>query len=277
MTRSEALMHATARLAEAQVETPALDAKRLLLDVEKLDAAALTASPDAPMTAIEAYDSLVSRRCQREPVSKILGYRDFWKHRFIVSEDVLDPRPDTETLIEAALDIAVRDRPIRIVDLGTGSGCILLTLLDELPNATGVGVDISETALAVAKCNAEALGLEHRAEFIVSDWFSALDETFDLVVSNPPYISTTEKDGLAPEVSIWDPEAALFAGMDGLQAYRKIASGLATVLKPNGTALLEIGFGQGQPVTDLIESAGFRRVSSHCDLGGVERCLVMRR
>ena len=277
MTRAEALMHATTRLTEAEVESPGVDAKRLLLEAEGLDAAALMASSEAPMTAPEAFDSFINRRCQREPVSKILGYRDFWKHRFIVSNDVLDPRPDTETLIEAALQIAPRDKPIRIVDLGTGSGCILLTLLDELPKATGVGLDISEPALAVAKRNAEALNIGPRADFIVSDWFSALDETFDLVVSNPPYITTMEKGGLAPEVSIWDPEAALFAGMDGLQAYRKIADGLATVLKPNGTALFEIGLGQGLPVTDLIESAGFQRVSSHCDLAGIERCLVMRR
>lgn len=277
MTRSEALAQATVRLAGAGVETPALDAKTLLLAIEDIDAAALIAGGDAAMKAEKDYDSALSRREQREPVSKILGYRDFWSHRFVVTPDVLDPRPDTETLIEAALEIAPKDRPLRILDMGTGSGCILLTLLSELPHASGIGTDISQAALTVAQGNAKALGLKDRADFIVSDWFTALDGTFDLVVSNPPYISETEKQTLSPEVRDWDPGAALFAGMDGLQAYRKIVNGLATVLGQDGTALLEIGIGQRASVTDLLEHVGFSAVFCRRDLGGIDRCLIVQR
>ena len=265
------------RLAEADIETPALDAKILLLHAESIESHSLTVDPDSAMCAAEAYDSAIKRRCAREPVSKILGYRDFWTHRFIVTPDVLDPRPDTETLIEAVLDRAPKDKALRILDLGTGSGCILLTLLSELPLASGVGIDVSEAALSVAKRNAVALELAQRSDFLISDWYMALDETFDLVVSNPPYISTPEKSALAPEVINWDPEAALFAGMDGLQAYRKIVDGLATVLRTDGTAFLEIGRGQSEPVSGLLRDAGFGILSSRFDLGGIERCLVVRR
>lgn len=277
MTRAEALAAAQARLADAGVDTPGVDAKALLLHAESIESSSLIADPEAPLRAAEAFESSIQRRVNREPVSKIIGYRDFWAHRFAVTPDVLDPRPDTETLIDAALQTTPKDSEIRILDLGTGSGCILLTLLEEYRAATGVGVDVSEAALAVAKSNAETMKLTHRADFLVSDWFMALDETFDLVVSNPPYISTLEKTSLSPEVVDWDPEAALFAGMDGLQAYRKIADGLAAVLKPDGTAFFEIGQGQGQAVADLFKNVGFRRISSRFDLGGIERCLVVQR
>jgi len=277
VTRAEALRAAQARLTDAGVETPALDAKILLLHVEDVDVAALMADPDATLRAPDAFESVIVRRCNREPVSKIIGYRDFWAHQFEVTPDVLDPRPDTETLIETALEITPDNAPIRVLDLGTGSGCILLTLLAERSAATGVGVDMSKAALSVAKRNAAALKLSQRSEFLISDWFMALDETFDVVVSNPPYISTLEKPSLSPEVTDWDPEAALFAGMDGLQAYRKIADGLTAVLKPDGTAFFEIGRGQGEAVKRLFEDAGFRRISSRKDLGGIERCLVVQR
>jgi release factor glutamine methyltransferase len=277
VNRADALALAVARLEDATVDTPALDAKRLLLHAEQIESASLMASPDAQMRAQSAYDSMIMRRCTGEPVSKILGYRDFWTHRFITSPDVLDPRPDTETLIEAALELFPRTAPLRILDLGTGSGCILLTLLSEFANSTGIGVDVSQAALAVAERNAQAMKLTHRADFIEADWFTGLDETFDLVVSNPPYISTTEKDTLAPEVADWDPEAALFAGMDGLQAYREITSGVSAALKPDGTVLFEIGIGQARPVVSLLEGAGFWRISSRRDLGGIERCIVAQR
>lgn len=277
MTRREAFTQGAARLSAVGIETPSLDAKTLLLAIEDIDASALIADGETAMRDEKGYDSALSRREKREPVSKILGYRDFWQHRFAVTADVLDPRPDTETLIEAALQSTPRDRQVRILDLGTGSGCILLTLLDEIPNATGVGIDISPAALRVAKRNAEALNLSDRAHFLVADWFAGLDETFTLVVSNPPYISTEEASTLSPEVRDWDPEAALFAGMDGLQAYRKIADGLAHVLDHDGTALLEIGIGQAPPVSDLLRQAGFRDIDSRRDLGGIERCLIVRR
>lgn len=277
MTRAEALSAATRRLAAAGVDTPGLDAKILLLALEAIESAELMADPDKPMIARNDFDSVISRRCLREPVSKILGYRDFWTHRFIVTPDVLDPRPDTEVLIESALQIETSRAPTRILDLGTGSGCILLTLLDEIPSSIGVGVDISVAALAIAERNAKAMRLTDRVEFFASDWFSALDGTFNLVVSNPPYISTTESGILSPEVIDWDPGAALFAGMDGLQAYRKIANGLGAVLEQDGTALFEIGIGQVDPVTAIFREAGFSKISSRLDLGGIERCLIVQR
>ncbi len=277
MTRAEALKLAQKRLTEAGVETPALDAKLLLLNAETIDSATLMANSDAEMTAPEVFDSAINRRCAREPVSKIVGYRDFWSHRFAVNGNVLDPRPDTETLIETVLEFRDRNTQSRIVDLGTGSGCILLTLLSELPDSSGIGIDISESAIQTAKFNAGVMKLGHRADFIISDWFTALDEAFDLVVSNPPYISLPESDSLSPEVRNWDPEAALFAGMDGLQAYREIADGLATVLKPDGMAVFELGQGQLNSVTALFKNAGFNRISSRKDLGGIERCIVVQR
>ena len=276
MTRAEGLALATSRLKDAGVETPSLDAKLLLLATESIESSSLIADPDAPLTAQKAFDSAIERRCHREPVSKILGYRDFWTHRFIVSPDVLDPRPDTELLIETALTETAQNTPNRILDLGTGSGCILLSLLSEIPGARGVGTDLSDAALDIANRNAERLKLSDRVDFLISDWFSALDETFPLVVSNPPYISTTENVTLSPEVIDWDPEAALFAGMDGLQAYRKIANGLSAVLKPDGAALFEIGFGQAASVTAIFKEAGFRRISSRFDMRGIERCLIVR-
>ncbi len=277
MTRAEALKLAQKRLIEAGVETPPLDAKLLLLNAESIDGAALMANPDAEMMALEAFDSAITRRCAREPVSKILGYRDFWSHRFAVNSDVLDPRPDTETLIETVLEFREQHTGSRIADLGTGSGCILLTLLSELPNANGIGVDISEPSIKTANFNAKVMKLDHRVNFITSDWFTALDGGFNLVVSNPPYIPLLESDSLSPEVRNWDPEIALFAGMDGLQAYREIADGLAAVLTPDGMAVLELGHGQADSVAALFKNAGFNRISSRRDLGGIERCIVVQR
>lgn len=277
MTRAEALTNAAQQLEAAGVETPILDAKRLLMGIESIDASALISAPDERLQAKAAFDSAVARRCQREPVSKILGVRSFWTHEFIVTADVLDPRPDTELIVETALSETQGTPPDNILDLGTGSGCILLSLLSELPSARGVGVDTSQAALDVAHRNASVLNLADRTEFICSNWFSGLDGTFNLVVSNPPYISSSESETLAPEVTDWDPAGALFAGMDGLQAYQDIAVGLSAVLEPNGMALFEVGTGQAASVREIFEAAGFRRISSRFDIGGIERCLVVQK
>ncbi len=277
MTRTEALAETKARLASAGVETPDTDSKRLLLHAENISQAALIADPDAVLTERNLFLSFIERRIRREPVAKITGYKDFWSYRFQVNGDVLDPRPDTETLIEAAFECTGKAASLRIADLGTGSGCILLTLLAKMPHATGLGLDISPGALKVAKTNAKMLNLDNRSQFIAGDWLSALDETFDLVVSNPPYIPVTEGDMLAPEVIDWEPHTALFAGMDGLQAYREIANGLSSVLKSDGTAIFEVGYNQAKPVMDLFKKAGFRRISSRTDLGGIERCIIVQR
>lgn len=252
------------------------DARALLLWVEGIDGTDLIASPETPLSHESSYESAILRRVEREPVSKIIGSRRFWKHSFRVTPDVLDPRPDTETLIMAALEAAADLDRARILDLGTGSGCILLSLLADLPGATGLGTDVSEPTLAVAKDNADALNLSKRAHFLQSDWFTGVDDTFNLVVCNPPYISETEKAALSPEVSRWDPEAALFAGMDGLQAYRQILDGLGAVLEKPGFAILEIGADQAPSVREICREAGFGEISSRFDLGGHERCLIIR-
>jgi release factor glutamine methyltransferase len=218
---------------------------------------------------------LVRRRAAREPVSRILGAREFWGLPFALSRGTLDPRPDSETLVEVALAL-VRDRgaTLRLVDFGTGSGCLLLALLTELPNATGVGVDRAADAAAAARRNARALGLGGRASFLVGDWAEALLGRFHLVIANPPYIPTAAIAGLEPEVAEHDPHLALDGGADGLAAYRALAAATGRLLAPGGHAVFEIGEGQGEAVTLIFEQAGLVYSGAHADLAGRERCLV---
>ncbi len=217
-----------------------------------------------------AFLAKVEKRALRMPLSHVLGYRDFYKHRFIVTSDVLDPRPDTETLVE----IALRAEFTRVLDLGTGSGCILLSLLAERPEATGVGTDISQAALDVAAQNAAALDLTPRAACVASDWFSNVQGSFDLIVSNPPYIAAAEMNDLQHEVRLFEPEGALTDGADGLSAYRIIARGAVDYLTPNGRLIFEIGPTQGAAVTAMLESAGFTDLQVIPDLNGRDRVVV---
>lgn len=215
----------------------------------------------------QRYLTLVARRAAGEPVSKILGFRDFWKHRFLVTEDVLDPRPETEVLVAEALS-----QPFtRVLDLGVGSGAILLSLLADRPAATGIGADLSQPALEVAARNAAALGLSSRAEFRRSDWYSGVDGMFDLIVSNPPYIALEEMAGLSTEVRAHDPRMALTDEADGLTAYRAIAAQARKHLLPQGRLIVEIGPSQGKDVVDLFNSAGFTSVAILKDLDGRDR------
>ncbi|TFL17880.1 peptide chain release factor N(5)-glutamine methyltransferase [Jannaschia formosa] len=211
-------------------------------------------------------DEAVARRAAREPVSHILGRRAFWAHEFEVTPDVLDPRPETETLVEAALEGELTT----VLDLGTGSGCILLSLLAARPEAQGLGTDISEAALAVARRNAEALGLAARATFRRADWLSGIDGAFDLIVSNPPYIAAAEMAGLSPEV-LREPHAALTPGGDGLDAYRVIARDAPARLAPGGRLMVEIGPTQADPVQDLFRQAGLADLRVQTDLDGRNR------
>lgn len=259
-------------LAEAGVPDPAGDLRRLY------DwAYALGQNAPEPQTheapnhvTLQMLAQAVAKRARRQPVSQIIGKRAFWKHDFIVTPDVLDPRPDTETLVELALqqDFA------RVLDIGTGSGCILLSLLSEAATATGLGVDISDAALAVARANAEQLGLTSRATFLRSDWLSCVAEKFDLVVSNPPYIDSDTYATLAPELRDWEPKGALEAGADGLEAYRALAAQVPEALFPGGRVLLEIGFDQGQTVSDIFQTAGSRRTEIRQDLNGRDRVVI---
>ncbi len=264
------------RLRAAGVETPELDARLLVEHGLGLTRSGLLARGSDAVGAEDAARvmALVERRAAREPVSRITGSRGFWTLDLALGPATLDPRPDTETVVEAALAaIADRGRPLRVLDLGTGTGAILLALLAELPAATGVGVDLAPDAVSIAQRNAEINGFAERAAFRVGRWGEGLSERFDLVVSNPPYIPTADIAGLEPEVREHDPALALDGGADGLDAYRAIAAQLPGLLGPGGTAALEVGAGQAGEVARLLAGAGLRVTGVFRDLGGVERCV----
>jgi release factor glutamine methyltransferase len=206
------------------------------------------------------FDDTIARRLKREPVSRITGTREFYGRSFSIGPQALDPRPDTETLIEAALALVERrgwrqDR-LRLLDLGTGTGCILVTLLAELPQAEGIGTDLSTPALVLAAANAERLGVGARAAFLAADWLDGIGGTYDLILSNPPYVAAGEIAGLAREVAGYDPMLALDGGPDGLDAYRRIAAGVPKALAEGGQLLVEIGAGQAADVQAIVRAAG---------------------
>jgi release factor glutamine methyltransferase len=221
---------------------------------------------------------LAARRLAREPMAYILGEREFWSLPLQVSPAVLVPRPESESVVEAALALVTdRTAPLQILDLGTGSGCLLLALLSELRHARGQGVDRSAAALAVARGNAVRLGLADRAGFREGDWGQGLEGPFDLIVSNPPYVARADAASLEPEVRAFEPEQALFAGDDGLEAYRALLPHCARLLAEDGIACLEIGQGQGPAVTLEAQRCGLRLAGSWPDLAGIERCLAFRK
>lgn len=267
--------------AAAGLDSPALDARLLLCAACGIRHAELVTDPDAPIGA-EAAALLVrqaARRLAGEPVSRILGRREFWGLDFVVTPDVLDPRPDTETIVETALDElgGRRGDALRILDLGTGTGAILAALLAECPRAFGVAVDRSEAAALVAKANLERLGLGGRSAVLVGDWAGALSGAFDLVVSNPPYIPEAEIARLDREVRLHDPHAALSGGGDGFDAYRLVARDAARLLASGGSAVIEAGQGQAQGIADLLEAAGLAPQPCRADLAGIPRAVIGRR
>jgi release factor glutamine methyltransferase len=260
---------AAARLRAAGVPDPARDARVLLAHAAKIEASRVTliAPEELSSEIADRYEQLISLRCIRVPVSHLIGEREFYGRRFKVSGDVLDPRPETEILIEAALS-----RPYeRILDLGTGSGCILVTLLSERPEATGLGVDLSEAACLQASANAVLHGVADRADIRQSDWLTEVSGGFDLIVSNPPYISRSEMDDLSPEVRDHEPEMALTDWADGLEAYRTILASVVLHLVAGGRLLVEIGPRQGAAVADLFQKAGLDQVQILPDLDGRDR------
>ncbi len=269
-SRAEAIARATAILASAGVEDAARDARLLYRWAAGLDGAALSAAVQdvAQERELARFYEAIAARAARAPLSHITGQRAFWNRTFRVTPAVLDPRPDTETLIAAALE---GPPARRILDLGTGSGCILLTLLAEWPGATGVGVDISPEALAVAADNAWRLGVDRRAELRRGDWCEGLEGPFDLIVSNPPYIAEREIAGLAPEVRLHEPRMALSGGADGLDAYRRIAAGAARLAAPGGRILLEIGPSQAAEVSRILAGAGLGGISVLRDFDARDR------
>lgn len=275
-TLAESVAWLTRRLRAAGVEDAPGDARLLAIAALGLDRVGLHIHRDRRLTPAEIaeIDWLGQRREAREPVSRIVGHREFWSLDFALSPATLDPRPDSETLVQAALErFPDRGRPLTIVDLGTGSGCLLIALLTELPAARGIGVDASDAAAAMARRNADRLGVVGRADFVVSDWASALAVEADLVVSNPPYIARPDMAGLAPEVTRFDPDTALLGGDDGLDAYRDLAPVLPALLGPGGSAILEVGDGQAEPVRGLLADAGLVELDAIADLAGVKRCI----
>ncbi|MEQ9638461.1 MAG: peptide chain release factor N(5)-glutamine methyltransferase [Alphaproteobacteria bacterium] len=278
MSLGETLDTAVSRLTEAGVPDARLDAELLLAHVLGDERWRLRFRRDEPMSADrrERFDALIDGRAARRPVSRLLGAREFWSLDFAVDDAVLDPRPDSEVLVQAALAaIGDHQAALRIVDLGVGSGCLLLALLSELPNATGLGIDRSSAATRTARANAAALGLSHRASFVVGDWGAALTPGgFDLAVTNPPYIAGDEFTGLMPEVARGDPRLALDGGADGLEAYRALAPQLVRLLRAQGSVVVEHGTGQSDAVRRLLDLAGLDVAEPVHDLAGHKRCLV---
>jgi release factor glutamine methyltransferase len=281
-TVGEARRALAARFRAGGVDTPELDARILIGHALGLDHAALAAAAARRLQTDEEQTirALAERRLAGEPVARIVGYKEFWSLRLNVDAATLVPRPETETVVEAALaaiDAAgPRARPLRIADLGTGSGALLLALLSELPNAAGVGTDASFRALVAARDNARRLGMM-RATFAAGDMAAALRGPFDLIVSNPPYIASGDIAMLASEVRDFDPRLALDGGPDGLACHRKIAASAPALLAPGGALIVELGIGQAEPVAALFAAGGLAPSPPRPDLNGVPRALVARK
>ena len=272
MKASDALRRAIPLLQDARIEDAARDARVLLAHALGIAHDRLTLKLPDEMTEPQerSYDEALAARVARQPVAQIIGRRLFWGQSFRVTQDTLDPRPETEVLVAEALTQPF----LKLLDLGTGTGCILLSCLKGMPMARGTGTDISDAALRVAMGNTRDLGLEARARFRIADWFSGVTGTFDLIVSNPPYIAEDEMAELAPEVRDWEPHLALTPGGDGLDAYRAIARGAGARLMPGGRLLVEIGPTQGQAVAELFKGAGLSDVRILPDLDGRDRVVA---
>jgi release factor glutamine methyltransferase len=284
-TVGEALASATSDLRRAGIEQPGNDARRLVAAVLALSAAQLISRPERQLSPrqLARLERDIARRCNREPVSRILGEREFYGRSFAISPATLDPRPDSETLIEAALERIRREgwdaAPLHILDVGTGSGCLLLTLLCELPNAVGIGTDISEAALEVARDNARRLGVERRAQWMVRDALAGIGGRFELLVSNPPYVRSGDIPGLQAEVRDFDPWSALDGGADGLDVVRRLVAGIPSIV-PNGWIVLEMGHDQADAVADLLGSGRslpkLAEIELCQDVTGKRRCVAAR-
>ena len=271
MKVQELLIASQAKLRECGISDPIRDARLLLADCLELRTQNLNLLNDSYISEIKIskFWRMVKERCKRKPVSKILGYRSFWGRDFEINENVLDPRGDTETLIELILDCKFEN----MLELGTGSGAIAITVLAERPEVTCVATDISEYALKTASANSKRHGVESRLKLLHSNWFEKILGSFDVIVSNPPYISSEEYAQLSAEVVKYDPKISLTLGGDGLEAYREILSQALEKLSKNGHIFLEIGYTQANAVGHLFREAGFQQIKVHKDLGSRDRVI----
>lgn len=270
------------KLATIKITCPRLEARILLAYVLNGDVTDIMTGIILNEEQTVKLDGLIKRRLNHEPLDKIIGKREFYKYTFYTSKDVLSPRPDTEILIEEALRIIHTDENVCILDLGTGSGCIIETLLAERPSAHGVAVDISAAALQIALKNATALGVIERLQLIEADWFSAdfaakLNAEFDIIVTNPPYIPSAEIKNLEPEVKNYDPLLALDGGTDGFTCYRRIAEIAPLMLKKGGYILLEAGYNQAEKIAQIFTAQGLQLKNIVHDLAGIKRCVILQK
>lgn len=280
MNVADALDSSRDSLARAGIETARLDARLLVERALALGDYGVLTEPERPLSDADQrrLRALMARRLRREPMAHILSERGFWKHVFKVSPATLVPRPDSETLIEAVSEhFPERAAALRVLDLGTGSGCLLLSVLDEYPNATGVGIDRSIAALSVAFENAFKLRLSDRAHFVAMDWARGMAGCFDAIVCNPPYIPAGDIDALMPEVSRFEPRDALAGGADGLESYRVLAPRVATLLAGDGRVMFEVGAGQAGCVAGILAENFMQVIEIKEDLSGVPRCVVARK
>ncbi len=268
-------MSAKTQLKDAQIDTANLDARIIIKHILGIDDTDFIAGGHTEISASDAQSihKLIHRRLNGEPISQMVGFKEFWSLDFKVTPDVLDPRPDSETLIRAALDYFKDNPPTKILDLGTGTGCLPIALLTEWPNCQAVAVDISDKALAVARENAKMNGVADRIRFVQGSWAEPITDSFDLVLSNPPYIPSADIESLSIEVQRFDPILALDGGKDGLDCYKKIISSLKTILNEGGIFLLESGHNQADDIMRLAIDTGLVVNAAHPDLAGIPRAV----
>ncbi len=279
MRISETLEESYKILERAGICSYRLDSQLLLAESLKSSREYVIGYPEKELSSEshQIFSSLISRREKREPVSQILGKREFWGMEFKVNRHVLDPRPDSEILIETAIKLFKnRDKKLKILDVGTGSGCLLFSLLKEFPNAHGVGIDISFEALSVAKDNSVNLGLANRTKLVLTSLTEGIKGKFDLVISNPPYIKSGEIDYLEPEIRYYEPICALSGGIDGLYFYKQLSLNIPYILKSDGYVIFEIGKGQLNQVSEMLKSNNFCEINYARDYKNIERCVVAK-
>ena len=276
-TFTNAMEKAKNLLQFAGIDEPQREARLLLSYVTGLPMSRIFTNLDTELNSVEhkAFDGLVSRRLNHEPISHLLGTREFWSLNFLVGPQVLDPRPASETLVETAFKyFNDQNASFSVLDLGTGSGCLVLSVLSERPHASGLGIDVASAALGIARQNATLHSLSERVSFKYGDWAKNLDGEFDLILCNPPYIAAHEMNNLASGIINFEPSIALSGGVDGLSAYRKLSDDIAKLLSPKGIAIIECGQGQSESVSKILKKVGLTQIDTNKDISGITRCGV---